>query len=180
MPTAEASPATANAAATLAALPDGVIDGGEIVLLVSKPSMWRPLFDSAPWLIAGVVVAGLLTWLNRPLLGFSLTSTTQLIILIAFARLGLAVVRWVPTWYILTNRRVIDVQGVRRPRGTARLLVEIRNTRISVSRLEKLTSLGTITFPTADADAAAMAWRSIHQPDVVHAKIRRAIEYALD
>ena len=180
MPTAEASPATANAAATIAALPGGVIDGGEIVLLVSKPSMWRPVFDSAPWLFTALTVAGLLTWWSRPMPGLSLTSTTQLIILIGFARLGIAVVRWVPTWYILTNRRLIDVQGVRQPRVTAHLLVEIGNTRVGAAWPERLTGLGTITFLTAEANTVAMAWRSIHEPDVVHAKIRRAIENALD
>ena len=49
--TSEAPPHAAKAATHWTALPSGVVDGGEIVLLAIKPSMWRPLLDSAPWLI---------------------------------------------------------------------------------------------------------------------------------
>jgi hypothetical protein len=102
------------------------------------------------------------------------------VLLIALARVGLAVVRWVPTWYVLTNRRVLDVRGVRSPRISACLLVDVRNTYLRSSSAEKLTRLGTITFITDREDTASHIWRSIAKPDVVHAKIRRAIENAID
>ncbi len=179
--TSEAPPRTSQAAATAwTALPGGVLDGGEIVLLATKPSMWRPVFDSAPWLVTCCLLAGVLTWLGKPLPGLSLTATAQVVLLVAFARVGLAVVRWVPRWYVLTNRRVIDIRGVRSPRIQACLLVEIRNTYLNSSAAEKLTRLGTITFVTDEANKVSRLWQSIAKPEEVHTKIRRAIENAID
>ena len=178
--TSEAPPRASEAATDWAALPGGVVDGSEIVLLAIKPSMWRLLFDSAPWLATCCVFAALLTWFGRPLPGLSVTATAQVILLIGLARIGLAIVRWVPTWYVLTNRRVINIQGVRAPRISDCLLVEIRNTVLHVSPAEKLTRLGTITFVTDQPSHTPHVWQSIAKPEFVHAKIRRAIEDAID
>jgi hypothetical protein len=90
------------------------------------------------------------------------------------------VVRWAPRWYVLTNRRVLDIQGVRSPRIWSCLLTEIRNTYLNASPPEKLTGLGTITFVTDHPDEPPCHWRSVAKPEEVHAKIRRAIENAID
>ena len=161
-------------------LPGGVVDGGEIVLLAIKPSMWRPLFESTPWLVTCCVLAAGLAWLSRPIPGLPLTATVQVIVLVGFARLGLAVVRWVPRWYVLTNRRVLDIQGVRSPRIWSCLLIETRNTYLNVSTAERLTGLGTITFVTDHPGEPPCHWRSVAKPEEVHARIRRAIENAID
>ncbi|MGB2987593.1 MAG: hypothetical protein WBE26_17140 [Phycisphaerae bacterium] len=176
----EAPPRASRVAATLTTLPGSVLDGDEIVLLAIKPSMWRLLFDSAPWLVTCFLLAAVLVWLGTPLPGLSLTATAQVILLIGLARIGLAVVRWVPIWYVLTNRRVLDIRGVRTPRISACLLIEVRNTILQSSPTEKLTRLGTITFVTDPPDQASHVWQSIAEPDAVHTKIRRAIENAID
>ncbi len=178
--TSDAPPRASEVAAKLADLPGSVLDGGEIVLLAIKPSKWRPLFDSAPWLVTCSLLAIVLTWLRAPLPGLSLTATAQIILLVGLARIGLAVVKWVPTWYLLTNRRVINVRGVRRPRILACLLLEVRNTYLHASVAEKAARLGTITFATDQAQTPPRYWQSIGHPEDVHAKIRRAIENAID
>ncbi len=60
------------------------------------------------------------------------------------------------------------------------MLTEIRNTYVNVSPAEKLTRLGTITFVTAETEVASQLWQSVATPTEVHAKIRRAIENAID
>ena len=176
----EASSHVSEVAARWTTLPGGVVDGGEIVVLAIKPSMWRPVFDSAHWLVICSLLAATLTSLGTPLPGLSLTTTAQLVLFVAVARLGVAVVRWIPTWYVLTNRRVIDVRGVREPRITACSLVAVRNTYVRSSIAETCTSLGTITFVTDEPGDAPHVWQSIAQPHAVHAQIRRAIENAID
>jgi len=161
-------------------LPGGVIDGGEIVVLAIKPSLWRPVFDSAAMLVTSVLLAVVLTTLGIPLPGLSPATTAQLVLLIGFAGLGLSVIRWTTTWHVLTNRRIIDIQGVRTPRISACLLVHVRNTYLHITAVEKMTRIGTITFVTDEPDQAPHVWRSIAHPDEVHAKIRRAIENAID
>ena len=161
-------------------LPGGVVDGGEIIILAIKPSTWRPVFDSAAWLVTSCLLAGVLAGLQKPIPGLSLAVTTQLILLVGIARLAVAFVCWAPTWYILTNRRVLNVQGIRYPRITSCALVEIRNTYLNRSSAEKLTGLGTITFAFDSPHEMPRVWQSIAQPDLIHDKVRRAIENAID
>lgn len=167
-------------AARWTTLPGGVIDGGEIVVLAIKPSLWRPVFDSAAGLVISVLLAAVLTTLGVPLPGLSATTTAQLVLLIGFTGLGLAIVRWTTTWHVLTNRRIIDIHGIRTPRIAACLLVHVRNTYLHTTVAEKVTRLGTVTFVTDEADRLPHLWRSIAHPEEVHAKIRRAIENAID
>lgn len=167
-------------AARWTTLPGGLIDGGEIVVLAIKPSLWRPVFDTAAWLAASAVLAVVLITLGIPLPGLSATTTAQLVLLIGFTGLGFAVVRWTTTWHVLTNRRIIDIHGVRTPRIAACLLVNVRNTYLHTSVAEKVTRIGTITFVTDEVDRLPHLWRSIAYPEEVHAKIRRAIENAID
>lgn len=161
-------------------LPGGLVDGGEIIVLAIKPSMWRPLFDSAGWLVGCSLAAMVVTWLRSPLPGLSVTATAQLILMIGLVQLGVAVARWISTWYVLTNRRVINIGGVRAPRISSCLLIDVRNTYLHVSAPERLVALGTITFASDDPLDAPRTWRTIAEPELVHAKIRRAIETALD
>jgi hypothetical protein len=163
-----------------AELPAQLLDGGEIIILAIKPSMWRPIFESAAWLVTAAGLAATLTLLARPFPGLSITTTAQVILLIAFTRLAVAVVRWVPTWYVLTNRRIIEVQGVRQPRIAATKLLDVRNTYVSASAIEKPTRLGTITYVTVRDGEPPHYWLSISDPAEVHAQIRRAIENAID
>lgn len=177
---AEAPSRAADVAAKWATIPGGIVDGGEIVLLAIKPSLWRTLMDSLPWLVTTAVLAMVLVRLRMPLPGLSLTLTAQLVVIIGMARLAFAIIRWVPSWYVLTNRRILDIQGVRAPRVWACLLVDIRNTYVHSSPAEKITGVGSITFVTDRADVLPRIWRSIAKPDEVHARIRRAIEQAID
>ncbi len=161
-------------------LPGGVIDGGEIVLMAIKPSMWRPLFDSMPWLVTTGVFAVAILLLRAPLPGLSVSISAQLLLALGFVRVAFAIARWIATWYVLTNRRIMDVRGARAPRITSFALIEIRNTYLNATAPERLVRLGTITFVSKHADDRPHFWESVAQPEEVHAKIRRAIENALD
>jgi len=163
-----------------AAIPGGVIDGGELVLLAIKPSMWRPFFDSAAWVLGSWIVAGLLTMLGRPIAGFSMAMTVQILLMVGALGLAFSIVRWIPTWYVLTNRRIIDIRGVRTPRISSCELIEIRNTYVHASIEERVTGLGTVSFAFDKAQLGPRVWRSIANPIEVHAKIRRVIENAID
>ncbi len=177
---AQAPPRASTTTTTWADLPGGVLDGGEIVLLAVKPSMWRPVFDSVPWIVTCCLLAGTILGLSTPLPGLSLTATAQLVLLVACVRLAFAIVRWVPTWYVLTNRRIINIRGVRTPRIAACLLVDVHHTGIHRSAVDNLVGLGSIFFAVDHTDGPPQPWQSLQKPDEVHARIRRAIESAVD
>ena len=178
--TAEAPEQSGETATLWTSLPGGVVDGGEIVILAIKPSMWQPAIDSAPWLIGAAVAAVLAGSLRFSFPGVSLAVTTQLILLIGFARLGLAIARWIPSWHVLTNRRIIDVRGIRTPEIVSCPLVHIRNTYLQVSAVERLLRIGSIAFVTTLEADPPFVWRLIPKADEGHDKVRRAIENVLD
>ena len=178
--TADAPSRVAEVAAKWSTLPGGVVNGGEIMLFAIKPSMWRPVLESAPWLVTMSLLAVALTWLRTPIPGLSLAGTAQVALMVAVARLAFAVVRWVPSWYVLTNRRLIEIHGVRSPRIWACLLVEVRNTYVEVSSVDKCLGLGSIRFVTDHPNDLPHVWHCVAKPDQVHARIRRSIENAID
>ncbi|MCO6439063.1 MAG: PH domain-containing protein [Phycisphaerae bacterium] len=161
-------------------LPGGVVDGGEIILLAIKPSMWRPATSAGGWVIAACLLAALCAWFDQPLPGFSVIVTIQVAMLLGALPLGIAILRWIATWYVLTNRRVLTVEGVRSPSIRACLLVELRNTYLHAEPIERQLGLGTITLVTNREHEPPQRWRSISSPEEVHERIRRAIENAID
>lgn len=182
MATASGEPVTQTAkpATDWSHLPGGVVDGGELILLAIKPSLWRPLFESALWIAACGVLAFAVLRAGRPIPGFSMSATVQLIIFVGFLRLGWAISRWIPRWFVLTNRRIMDIEGIREPRIWSCPLIETRNTYLNANLIEKITGLGTITVVTEHGNQPPRFWQSIAKPEEVHAAMRRAIENAID
>lgn len=161
-------------------VPGGVIDGGEIVILAVKPSLWRPFLDSAPWLLAAALFAAMIIAGSLSVAALGTTLSAQLVVVAGLARAGVAVIRWVPTWYLLTNRRVIVVRGVRMPRVTSRALLDIRNTYVQAAAPEKWLDIGVITFVTDHPHEVPFLWHAVPHAAEVHQRIRRAIENAID
>ena len=161
-------------------LPDEIVDGGEMIVLAIKPSMWRPLLDSIPWLIMAAVLSVTLAVTGKPIPGLSVSLSVQIVLALGAARLGIAIIRWVPTWYVLTNRRVMCVHGVRAPQVHSLALIEVRNTYLNTTAPEKLIGLGTISLVSDEPNHAPLIWTSITRPREIHEKIRRAIENAID
>lgn len=171
---------TATVTSTWSRLPGGVVGGSEIVILALKPSLWKPVIDSAAWLVASALLGIAIIAMNTPLPGLSAASTGQLVILIGIARLVAATLAWASQWYVLTNQRVLEVRGIRSPKIWACPLLEVRNTYLNMSTVEQWAGLGSITFVTQHPDEAPRSWQAVHQPIQVHDKIRRAIERAID
>ncbi len=167
-------------AAALLDFPLDAVDGGEIIIFAIKPSMWAPVFDSCLWLLAAVGLAvSCLVW-GWGLSNFSPQVTAQIILALAAARMLMAIIRWVSSWYVLTNRRVVEITGVRAPQVTSAMLVDIRNTYVAAAIYERPLRLGTITFVSQRDTDAPWSWAHVREPDDVHRAIRKAIENAID
>ena len=171
---------SASEAVRWGSVPGGVVDGGELILFAVKPSMWRPALDSAAWIVTSVLLAVTLLLTGKSLPGLSLTATAQCIMVIGFARLGVAIAQWIPTWYLLTNRRLIEICGVRTPKIRGCPLVNVRNTYLNSSPFEGMLRLGTITYVCDMEQEPRHVWHSIGDAEEIHRRIRRAIEHALD
>jgi len=172
---ADSPPAPARVAEAVA---EDFMAGGEVVILAVKPSMWSTVFDSAPWLVTSVVLAIVVLSMGAPLAGVSARLTAQFILLAGLARLGIAVLRWVPSWYLLTNRRIMDIRGVRTPLVSSLFLTDIVELDASASLSERMVSTGSVVFVPGLDGQAPRVWRAIPDHLDVHDRVRRAIREA--
>ncbi len=162
-------------------LPADLLDGGEIILFAIKPSPWFVLLEPLKWIAAAMLVLALMPHLCPPsILGLSQLVWMQLILLGLGVRVLITLMRWGSRFYVLTNRRVMTVRGVRRPSVWSCPLVRIRNTRLSATADEQLARLATIEFVPDQDPPEIRRWTHVAHPVDVHAEIRKAISRALD
>lgn len=182
-PGAWASVAEGAAAAPLSveqmAVPESLLDGGEIVLLAIKPSVWSVGFTSFAWICTAAVIAAMdiASGLSRGWLAG--VPVAELALTLAAARSGWAMLQWVSQVYVLTNRRIMRVRGVLSAQVFGCPLLKIINTGVTRAPHEAALRLGSVWFNIEDTSDDA-TWYHLARPDEVHAEIRKAIRRAWD
>ncbi len=166
--------------AEVALLPRDLIGGDETIILAIKPSLWFAVFDSANWIAATLMIIVCSTWISRLLPGVSEPQLLSVVLAALGVRIGVALLRWVSRFYVLTNRRVMCIRGVLKPDVFECPLVNIRSTSITVSFHESFPLLGTLSFVISELPVRNAAWRNIAHPNDVHAEVEKAIRRALD
>lgn len=159
-----------------ALVPEGLLDGDEIVLLAVKPSLWYILLRSGSWLLGCASVVALTWWLSRH--GFPPDVARlglQTGVAIALVRVTVAMFQWASRLYVLTNRRVMRIKGVLHVNVFECPLPKIQNTHLSFSPSQRILRIGTIHIDTAGVIGGTAAWEHIAQPALVHTRLRNAI-----
>lgn len=155
------------------------LDGGEIIILAVKPSVFSPLLEALPVMLlalfGGAVLCG--GWLGTFQGGFQ---AGQIVLAFGLLRLCYAILSWSATWYVLTNRRVLRISGIRVPTVRGLRLAHVRNTLLTHSILQKWLSIGAITCIPTQSDLELVTWRNVAQPEETHRILRKAIKDALD
>lgn len=159
-------------------VPAHLLDGGEVVHFAIKPSLWFIPIDSLRWLAFSLLLipAANLSWL-----GDQAWYLYHAAFWLSAIRLGWATLQWVSRLYVLTNRRVLRLRGVFNVELFECPLQRIQNSWLTISLVERLTRVGTITLQTAGgagATAGAASWRLISRPLEVHEQLRAAINRA--
>ncbi len=177
---AAAAEDTTSMSTAVEALPiaEELLDGGEVVILAVRPSVWFVLFDSARWILMGLLLLIVSALPTAQLPGLSSRSVAQLGCMVILARLGIAVLRWVAHFYVLTNRRIMRLRGVFKADILSCPLKAISDTRVSVEWHEQMTNLGSILFASEDMPDADLNWYSISRCEEIHDQVRRAITRA--
>ncbi len=160
---------------TAQAVPAHLLDGGEIVLLAIKPSLWFIPMVSGRW-IAGaaalIAAARLAPQLN---IGWPIV---QLLVGLVLARLAWGTLQWSTRLYVLTNRRVMRIRGVFNVQIFECPLTRLAGVAVNVSLSERILRLGTIHLAAAGTPGESASWRAVARPAEIHEQLRRAIERA--
>jgi len=160
-------------------VPAHLLDGGEIVILAIKPSLWFVPLTSARWILLGIglLAAANISWISPHVAGYLRMAGY----LGVAGRLGWAMLQWVSRLYVLTNRRVMRLRGVFNVELFQCELTRIQSLVLSASWPERLVRSGTIIIQTAGALGSvggSAAWRMITRPLEVHQKLNDAIRRA--
>jgi membrane protein YdbS with pleckstrin-like domain len=159
-----------------ALVPEGLLNGDEIVLLAVKPSLWFIPLRSGPYLLAAAALAALTCWLSRH--GFPPDVARlglQAAAAIALIRISVAMFQWASRLYVLTNRRVMRIKGVLHVHVFECPLTRIQNTHLSFSLPQRLLRIGSIHIETAGTLGGGATWEHLAQPTLVHTRLRNAI-----
>lgn len=159
-----------------ALLPAQLLQPGEIIILLLKPSPLYILLSALPSLSAVAIVILAALWFAS--LGFLPVTQTNLILVgffLAALRLLWALLEWLSRVYVLTDRRVVRLRGVLRVHVFESPLKNIQHTAAVFTVRERLFGLGTITFATAGTAWIEAAWEMIARPLEVHQTVVHAL-----
>lgn len=160
-----------------ALLPEELLQPGELIVLMIKPSPWYILLGS----LRALVIIALLAMAVSCLTQYDLVNISRQDVILAAA--GLMIVRlfwqlldWLCRVYVLTDRRVIRVKGVVRVEVFEANLKKVQNTTCYFSLRERLFGLGTIGFATAGTATYEAYWLMIARPLHVHQTVVQTLE----
>ena len=158
-------------------LPEELLQPGELIVLMIKPSPWCILLESLRSLVAiGVLATAASCLMRYDLLDANRQDVTLAAAGLVVARLFWQFLDWLSRVYVLTDRRVVRVKGVVRVEVFEASLKQVQNTRCYFSLRERLFGLGTIGFATAGTATYEAYWAMVGRPLDVHHTVVRTIE----
>jgi len=166
-------------ARTAALVPEQLLQPGEIIILLLKPSPWYILLASLRSLTI-ILLLYLLAWsLREELLEWVGLRPGDLIVLALAAagvRLFWQFLEWLSRVYILTDRRVVRIKGVIRVYVFEAPLKQIQHTTLYFSLRERFFALGTLGFTTAGTGMVEAYWIMVAKPLEVHQKVTQTLQ----
>ncbi|MBK9128944.1 MAG: PH domain-containing protein [Phycisphaerales bacterium] len=173
-PSSTIRPVPAKAAAAKLEL----LDGGEIIELSIKPSMWLVPIVSFQFVLIVTLAAGVLVVAGGGELRGASFLAFQVLACLAALRVGLAAMQWTSKLYVLTNRRVLRFRGVLGVDLAECSLSRIARLELHASPAQRFFGLGTIVITPAAEDARPFEWEYVAGAADVHERLLRAIQRA--
>ena len=158
-------------------IPAQLLQPGEIIILLIKPSILFVILEPLRSLLSILVLGAAAYWLaNHDMLAALSRGDVVFITIAALAaRLTWQFLEWLSRTYVLTDRRVVRIKGVLRVQVFECALKQINHTSTTFSLRERLFALGSISFATAGTAFQEATWQMIANPLEVHEQVVRAI-----
>ena len=165
-------PALAEAPSHDAGRVAAMVDDGEIVVLVVRPSLWFVALTTLPWVPgAAVVTGGLAIVSSDPLIPWNVASSVLAGLAILLARGSIQLLDWSRRVYILTDRRLISRARV--PMQVSQMpLREVARLEVSAPRVDRFLGVGMVCcWEHSSTGKPAMYWRCVRDAE----EVRRVI-----
>lgn len=161
-----------------AMIPADLLEGGEIIILLLKPSLLYIVLGCLSHL-TGIGLAALAAWGAHRTFGMEWLRPRDVMgaaALLVALRLTWQFFEWLSRLYVLTDRRIIRIKGVFRVYIFEATFSMIQHTDVIITIRERLFGLGTIAFSTAGTALPEAYWLMIRRPLAVHRKIRQTMQ----
>jgi uncharacterized membrane protein YdbT with pleckstrin-like domain len=159
-------------------VPEQILHEDEIVLLLTKPSLFFIPYTSFFFCVAAVGLGVLLAQMTlySPNAYFTPTTVALLTVLACIGRLVWALLVWTSHTYMLTNQRIVTIKGVLNVHMFQAHLRKIQKTDLYRPLVFRLLGTGTVAFSTAaSAGDWDSTWTMIARPAEAHEQIVAAI-----
>ena len=174
---AVAAPAAGTQTSLAALLAGRVLQDGELVLLILKPSIWFiPL--SVLRFAAIVVILMVAAALYGDRLPGHTVSYVEAGIFVIAGRVMWAVLQWMNRLYVLTDLRILRLSGVFTVDVFTCPLRKVDRTRLTRTTRERLLRLGSIEIIPCGNDRSPAVWQTVARPLEVHDQVVAAINRA--
>jgi membrane protein YdbS with pleckstrin-like domain len=159
-----------------AVLTRDLLEQGEVIILLLRPSLWYVLLASLASLGIIALATFALAYVSRmPWAGWNDVQVFALGAGLVALRLGWQMMEWMSRVYVLTDRRVLTRGGVLRVAVFQAPLKNIQHTAVFAGMRERLFGLGTIGFATAGSDTFDTLWLMVRSPHHVHRTVVEAV-----
>lgn len=153
-------------------LPAELLQPGEVIILLLKPSLWYLLLMPLRTLLMIVLLSYAMFYLCDYI---SLPMTRHDILIAGGGLFGLRVfwqfLNWLSRIYVLTDQRIIRVKGVFHVEIFEAPLKKLQHTQTTFLVRERLFGLGSIHFYTAGTNMPEASWEMITHPLEAHQQI---------
>lgn len=171
------TPAEALASVGVSASAREVLEDGEIVILVARPSARLiPAFAAGPLLL--LLVAAGAVWAGRLAEYLSAEKADGMLLMlgcVAVLVVAVQTYRWRSRQYILTNRRVLQQAGLFHATLQQCMLANITSVEVILFPPEHLTGLGSVCFQTREGFRPDLRWGNLAKPDQIAEDVRKAM-----
>jgi len=172
-----AGAAAAEAPAATATMDALGLNDGEIIILALKASPWHIVMRSLGVVFGAGFVAVLLAYTARTMhTPWTERDALALGVTIATLQLVLQTIDWMSRTYMLTDRRIVTVQGVFRRRISQTALRHVEHVAMHQSDRERWVGIGDLLFTTDECAPAQWPWTSVADPRTVQRKVIDAID----
>jgi hypothetical protein len=145
-----------------------ILQDGEIVLMILKPSVWFVLVSSMRFLAMVAILASAAALVDDRLPSKNLIYIIDVAIFLMAGRVTWGILQWMGQVYVLTDRRVITLGGIFVIDVYDCPLRKIARTRIVYTTRERVFRLGTIQIIPSVDDKPDSLWQMVAKPAEVH------------
>ncbi len=148
----------------------------ERYIIDDRPHPVYIVTQSWRWILLGVLLWGLMIWLDGRLPGYGLGSWAWAVLGIVVVRVVLAAINRAVRVHQLTGSRVVAQYGILKTIRTELPLDRVQHLIVVRTLIERVFGIGSIGITSAGTGSVDLVWRGVEQPERVRETIRAVIE----